>query len=179
MRVRYEQNARRNLHLTGELFRILDCLDAHHIPAIPYKGPTLAEKVYGDLALRDFSDLDVLVRHFTFCVPSLRFGDLGYEPNIKLTQLQESAYLASGYEYTFDGPAGRNLLEIQWGIVPRFYAVDFSMEGLFERARLSELNGAACRRWPAKTCCWHSAYTPQSTRGFACVGYATSPGSLS
>ena len=141
MRVRYEQNARRNLQFTGELFRILDCLEAHQIPAIPYKGPTLAEKVYGDLALRDFSDLDVLVRPDDVLRTKTALRDLGYEPNIKLTQLQESAYLASGYEYTFDGPAGRNLLEIQWGIVPRFYAVDFSMGGLFDRASLSELNG--------------------------------------
>ena len=43
-------------------------------------------------------------------------------------------YIASGYEWTFDSPAGRNLLELQWALQPRFYAVDFDMDGLFERA---------------------------------------------
>src|SRR5947209_9598761 len=51
LRARYENNARRNLRFTAELFRILDCLEAHEIPAIPYKGPALAETLYGDLAL--------------------------------------------------------------------------------------------------------------------------------
>ncbi|HKN15343.1 MAG TPA: nucleotidyltransferase family protein, partial [Candidatus Sulfotelmatobacter sp.] len=46
----------------------------------------------------------------------------------------EAAYLASGYECTFDSPAGKNLLELQWALQPRFYAVDFDMDGLFERA---------------------------------------------
>ena len=31
-------------------------------------------------------------------------------------------------------PPGRNLLELQWALQPRFYAVDFDMDGLFERA---------------------------------------------
>jgi len=35
----YERNAQKNLQLTHELIRILDCLECHGIPAIPYKGP--------------------------------------------------------------------------------------------------------------------------------------------
>ena len=44
-------------------------------------------------------------------------------------------YIASGYECTFDSPAGKNLLELQWALQPRFYAVDFDMNALFERSR--------------------------------------------
>jgi hypothetical protein len=58
---RYDQNVRRNLRFTAELFRILDGLESAGIAAIPYKGPVLAQTAYGDLALRNFSDLDVLV----------------------------------------------------------------------------------------------------------------------
>ena len=32
------------------------------IPAIPFKGPTLASAAYGGLALRESGDLDILVR---------------------------------------------------------------------------------------------------------------------
>ena len=141
LRTRYENNARRNLRFTAELFRILDCLEAHDIPAIPYKGPALAETVYGDLALREFSDLDVLVHRTDVLRAKAALRELGYTPNIELSPSQETAYFATGYEYTFDGPAGRNLLEIQWGIVPRFYAVDISTEALFDHAISSELNG--------------------------------------
>src|SRR5207248_2341602 len=85
LRARYEHNARRNLKFTAELFRILDCLEAHEIPAIPYKGPALAEMVYGNLASREFSDLDVLVRPTDVLRAKAALRDLGYAPNIELS----------------------------------------------------------------------------------------------
>jgi hypothetical protein len=122
LRNRYQHIARKNLEFTKELFRVLECLEAHAIPAIPLKGPVLAETVYGDLALRDFSDLDVLVQPENVLKAKAVLGALGYVVNTQLSEAEERAYLATGYEYTFDGPAGRNLLEIQCNILPRFYA---------------------------------------------------------
>jgi len=34
----------------------------------------------------------------------------------------------------FDAQAGQNLLEVQWAILPGFYAIDFKQEDLFRRA---------------------------------------------
>jgi len=142
---RYQHNARKNLQFTAELFRVLDCLDSHSIPAIPLKGPVLADTVYGDLALRDFSDLDVLVRREHVLKAKTALGTLGYAVNTQLSEAEERAYLAAGYEYTFDGPAGRNLLEIQWDILPRFYAVNFDCGELYRRARTVPVCGRAVR----------------------------------
>lgn len=55
-------NARHNLLLAGELLKLLNLFEVHGIPAIPFKGPTLATSVYGGLAFRQFRDLDILVR---------------------------------------------------------------------------------------------------------------------
>jgi hypothetical protein len=145
LRLRYEHNARRNLKFTAELIHILDCLDAHGIAAIPYKGPLLAETVYGDLTLREFSDLDVLVRPADVPRAKLALKELGYSPNSSFTPAQERAYLKSGYEIVFDGPAGRNLLEIQFAILPRFYAVDFDLDAFFERAVPASVGGRAVK----------------------------------
>ena len=138
---RYDENVRRNLRFTAELFRILDRLESAGIEAVPYKGPVLAQTAYGDLALRNFSDLDVLVPREEVLRAKDALRSLGYAPASHFSAAQERAYLASGYEYTFDGPAGRNLLEIQWNIVPRFYAVEFPMPELFARAMTIELAG--------------------------------------
>jgi hypothetical protein len=142
---RYELNARRNLKFTGELFRVLDCLEANAIPSIPFKGPVLAETVYGDLALRTFSDLDVLVRPDDVVRAETVLQTLCYSPSSQLSQAMKRAYLATGYEYSFDGPAGRNLLEIQWNILPRFYAVDFNCDGFFERSVMATVGGRTVR----------------------------------
>jgi hypothetical protein len=145
LRTRYELNARKNLKFTAELFRILDCLEANSIPAIPLKGPVLAETVFGDLALRDFSDLDVLVHAHDVLKAKGALQSLDYSVSTPLTDAAERAYLTAGYEYTFDGPAGRNLLELQWNFAPRFYAVAFDVDELFSRAKRVRVCGREVR----------------------------------
>lgn len=140
---RFAYLTRKNLRLAAELIHVLDCLDSTGVAAIPHKGPVLAESLYGDVALRDFSDLDVLVQAADVPRVKAALALIGYTPNIRLSAAEERAYLASGYEYTFDSPAGKNLLEIQWNFVPRFYAVDFAMEGVFARAQRGMVAGRA------------------------------------
>jgi hypothetical protein len=62
-----------------------------------------------------------------------------------MSAAQERPYLESGYECVFDGRAGRNLLELQWAIVPRFYAVDFDHDELFRRAVSIRVAGHAVK----------------------------------
>ncbi len=58
----YHTNASRNLFLSHELLNILKLFEAHKIRAIPFKGLVLAISIYGNLAMRQFSDLDILVK---------------------------------------------------------------------------------------------------------------------
>jgi putative nucleotidyltransferase-like protein len=141
LRQPYEANARQGLWLTRELLRILEHLKARGIAALPYKGPALAEFLYGNILQRQFGDLDILVHTPDVAPAKAAVRELGYEHSLALTPKQEQSYLQSGYEYTFDSPHGRNLLEIQWQVLPRFYAVDFDMDGLFERAQSLTLSG--------------------------------------
>jgi len=55
------RNSCRNLALTAELIHVLQALESNGVRATPYKGPVLAIQAYGDLAMREFSDLDLLV----------------------------------------------------------------------------------------------------------------------
>ena len=61
LREHFYANAGRNLFLAKELLKLVHLFEAHEISAIPYKGPALAASVYGNLALREFGDLDILV----------------------------------------------------------------------------------------------------------------------
>jgi len=141
----YERNAQKNLRLTHELLRILNCLESHGIPAIPYKGPVLAKAVYGDIAWRRFSDLDILIHAADVPGAKAAVYELGYTPNLHLSEAEQAAHVASGQEWPFDGPLGNNLLEIQWRVLPRFYAVEFSIESFFQRALRVDLGGSSVR----------------------------------
>lgn len=145
LQARFDLNVRKNLLLAAELIGILDCLEGAGISAVPYKGPVLAESVYGDLALREFFDLDVLIAADD--VPRARraLATIGFTPNVALTDAQERDYLATAYEYTFDAPGEKNLLEIQWNFVPRFFAVDFDMQVVLGRCTAGSVAGRTVR----------------------------------
>lgn len=66
LRYCYEKNARRNLFLTLELIKLIKLLETEKISAIPYKGPAIAFLAYGNICLRQFSDLDILVSPFDY-----------------------------------------------------------------------------------------------------------------
>jgi hypothetical protein len=138
-------NAHRTLWLTLELLNIHRHLQARGLEVLPYKGPVLAEALYGNVALRQFSDLDLLIRSDDVRTIKAALAELGYEPGLRLAQAAERDYLKSGYEYTFDGARGRNLLEIKWQILPRFYAIGFDVNDFFERAILVTIEGQKLR----------------------------------
>ena len=141
LRFAYEGNVRRNLWFASELGRIADSLSGKHLQAVPYKGPVLAETIYGDLALRSFSDLDFLISPSDFEQAKQALADLGYRPAEELSPAVERFWLRKGYERSLDGAAGKNLVELQWGVLPCFYAVDLRIGDLLARSRQTSVGG--------------------------------------
>jgi hypothetical protein len=145
LRQSYQTNLHKALFLSRELIQIVDRLSAVGIEVMPYKGLALAEVAYGDIALRQSGDIDLLIHPQD--LPRIRDAvrELGYTPHLNLSPAEERAYLRSGYECAFDGAAGPNLLEVQWAIQPRFYAIDFAMDGVFLRAATVMVAGHAMK----------------------------------
>ncbi len=144
-----EQLCQTNLHkalfLSRELIRIVDRLSGLGIEVMPYKGVALAEVIYGDIAMRQAGDIDLLIRPQDLQRARDAVREFGYTPHLSLPEAEERAYLKSGYECAFDGAAGLNLLEVQWAIQPRFYAIDFDMDGLFHRSVTVSVAGRAMK----------------------------------
>ena len=130
----YQTNLHKALLLSREQIRIVRSLTERGIEVMPYKGLALAEILYDDIALRQSGDIDLLIRPQDLARVRDAVSELGYRPQLDFSEAEERAYLKSGYECAFDGEAGPNLLELQWAIQPRFYSVDFDMDGLFKRA---------------------------------------------
>jgi hypothetical protein len=146
LRDQFRNNARRNLFLTSVLFRCLDLFDAHGIPAVPYRGPALAASVYGDLDLRQFNDLDVLVREQDV----LRARDLlvsrGYRPEFQLNKAQEAAYLRSLSEHKVVRDNGMLLIvELHWRLTEGYFTFPLDPDQLWDRLEPLSLAGRQVR----------------------------------
>lgn len=137
----HQSSVRKSLLLARELMRILECAGKLGIELIPYKGMVLAETYYGDIALRSPGDIDLFVRAKDAAPMKNAVRELGYTLRQPVPEAAEASYIDSAYEYTFDSAAGRNVLELQWALQPRFYAVDYEIEGLFARAAAAKVAG--------------------------------------
>ncbi len=61
LKSRYHDIAQRNMLMSAELIRIMRLFKENNIEALAFKGPTLSQMAYGDITLRQYSDLDILI----------------------------------------------------------------------------------------------------------------------
>jgi hypothetical protein len=132
LRNSFRDNAVRNLFLTAELLRLLQLFGTHEIPAIPFKGPVLASSLHGDVALRQFEDLDILVHKRD--VPGARrlLVSEGYHPQFALNARQEAAHLKLRHALSFTRSDGSVLVDLHWAITPARLPLAPDPESLWE-----------------------------------------------
>ena len=128
--------------LTGELVRLLKLLDGHGITAIPYKGPAIAQKLYGGVARRQFADLDILVRRRDVWEAARLIEDEGFEPVYPVPAGMRARLLRDAYVQMFHRGASRTLLELHWDVAERHWALRFDADGLWRRLEAMPLAGA-------------------------------------
>lgn len=94
----------RQLKHIREFFKIKERLDEEEIVIIPFKGFRLAEGYYGNMTLRESSDLDVLVRIRDLKRIIEIMGELGYvsETDFKARKYPFSHIINLGPEYNMD-----------------------------------------------------------------------------
>jgi Uncharacterised nucleotidyltransferase len=102
----------RALVLTAELIRVLDVLSAAAIQAIPYKGPVLAAQAYGDIALREFEDIDLVLRQRDVAAADRLLPAVGYSREFPpVFAPGQSAPLIPG-EYNYRDSERRLMVEL-------------------------------------------------------------------
>jgi len=62
LKTQYMIIAQRNMLMSAELIRIMQLLEKNSIEALAFKGPALSQMAYGDITLRQYTDLDILVK---------------------------------------------------------------------------------------------------------------------
>jgi hypothetical protein len=128
--------ARNNLRQMQEWHRVLDLLQTAATPVISIKGPALALLAYQCVALREFRDLDLLVRPVDVTgvcdiltssgyqlrspLPGNRDGDLTRSPNRQLK---------------FVNVENGTVVELHWDVLPAMLPFQLPVDLLFESAR--------------------------------------------
>ena len=129
----FNANLGYNRFLTGELLKLLSLFENHGIPAIPFKGPVLASSVYGDLSLREFSDLDIMIRKQDFSKVKDLLLSQGYLPIYRLNSLQERASIKLQCQFHFRHEKNGVNLEIFWEFGSKGLSSPVNLHHLWDR----------------------------------------------
>jgi hypothetical protein len=118
LRARYDAGAAESRLLAEELVGILGVLDSQGIPAVTYKGPALAVRLYGDLSLRGFGDLDVVICEQDALRARCLLIDRGYAPErVETGELNQ--FLRENHEMLLYRGDGKVRLDLHWRCVSR------------------------------------------------------------
>jgi hypothetical protein len=118
-----------NLLLTRELLRVLSLLEAEGIRAIPFKGPTLTMLAYGNVALRQFNDLDFLLQEVDIPRARAVLSLHGYRSQHPLGRTQEDAYFRSLCQLPLLHKETSILVELHSKVTPQSFS--FSADQIF------------------------------------------------
>lgn len=138
---KFSENTARNILLAGELTDIVKLFETEGIPALAYKGPALAVLAYGNISLRRFIDLDVIVRKRDVRRAGGLLHNLGFEPAGDLSQSQEEILLRSQHNLAFTRDGGKLIVEVHWEVASQQFASVSVGECVWERAVTVALNG--------------------------------------
>lgn len=139
-------------HRAGELVRILHALENEEIFAVAYKGPVLAQRLYEDLSLRDFSDrsdLDILIRECDLRRAQGTILQQGYRVAFPKedTEIGESDRTHRELHFLRECD-GQRMLELHWRFMARPARVQGDPEQFLRRFERVRLAGATVRSLP-------------------------------
>lgn len=138
-----QEIALKNLAHLAKLIKLLNLIEQHGLQAVPYKGPVSAQTIYGDLALRQFGDLDLIIRERD----RDQFVDLLLANGYQL-QSQVNAPLTSqlAYEYHWHFVSDDGfIVEIHWALTYKFMPFPLDIEQLWSRLETVSLGNITVR----------------------------------
>jgi hypothetical protein len=146
----YIENSARNTVLTAELCRLINLFRDAGIEAIPYKGPVLALFAYGDIALRRFVDLDVIVKKADVLKAREILLRSGYTPSKSLSLSQQELLLRTQHNMQFSRDNHRLIIELHWEVAPHLFASTVNGERLWQDLITLDLNGTEVKTFSAE-----------------------------
>jgi len=131
-------SAVKSLRLYRELAEVLGALRREGIDVIVLKGAYLAEIVYGDIALRPMTDVDLLVRKRDLARVEAKLFAMGYAQRRQPHRDEDYSTCQHLHPLT---KAGGPPIEIHWTIESPTEPFAIDVEGLWGRARPATVAG--------------------------------------
>lgn len=145
----YKNNCYNTL-VTSKLAKILEVFKSKEIPVLSFKGPSLATSAYGNVGLRTFCDVDILIEPKNVSLAMDILNKLGYSLSKKITQVAKTSYGKSSIfleslnhqkSLEFVDESQLFIVELHWSLFNKSYPVKVSFEHLWQNKAEFNLSG--------------------------------------
>lgn len=138
LRQRHRAQLLFTLSMTAELFRLLGEFRSAGVEAIVVKGPVLSMRAYGDPGLRQYVDLDFLIRARDLLSATRALNQSGYEGDVPVEAMEAGKVPG---EYLFIRRGTRLLVELHTEHTFRYFPRPLPIEKYFARKTEVGLDG--------------------------------------
>jgi hypothetical protein len=141
LRAELAENGRAALARSAELRRLAGAMENAGVQAVAYKGPALAVRAYGHLALRTYSDLDLLVAPDDVPAAARVLEGCGYAAAHRFTPAQDAVFRRTDGDYPYHHPHTAALVELHCHVSSARFGVALPTAALIARARPVPIGG--------------------------------------
>jgi hypothetical protein len=141
LRKAYRNQATRNASLFFAAAQVLQSFAEQQLPVIALKGLALAKDIYGDIALRPMSDMDLLLKEDDLVRAGRVLLALGYEQEVPAWESMLKTY---HHLPPFTKRSGTTI-ELHWNIVTPDSPVEVDLDGLWARAHFIKVDDVEVR----------------------------------
>ena len=119
----YLNIAQRNMLMSAELIRIMKLLRENDIEALAFKGPALSQMAYGDITLRQYVDLDILVDENDAFKAGKLMSENGHTAVLPLKILKNKTCLHTAKDFSLMSKSGGVHTELHWRLFEKKYNI--------------------------------------------------------
>jgi hypothetical protein len=131
----------KNAAMKEELLLLFRSLETLNVDVMSFKGPVLAKILYDDVSLRQFGDLDLLIRKEDMDKVDLFLKNAGYQRSIPLSQLQEELWKKTRHDTGYTHVGKGICLEIHWALLDEDYPLRIDLDEFWEKAQTIHIAG--------------------------------------
>ena len=135
-----------NLQALQELRRLAGVFEEADVPLLTFKGPLLAQHCYGNVAFRQFGDVDVLVQRPHLDRAQALLETHGYEPVRDLSDAEVKRRHEEQLGLEFRHRETGLVVELHWALLNRTFSFRLTPSEVWERARTVSLGTASVHR---------------------------------
>lgn len=127
----------------SELIRVQGLLRTAGIQSLAYKGAALAGRIYGELGLRPFADVDLLIARKDAAGAGEALRRAGYIPEFELAPAEKELFPHESCQADFRHSSSGLLIEMHWAILSRPFALEIDAEPFFGQATTTDIAGVS------------------------------------